>query len=1241
MKSNSKLGISLIAVLMFMLAATTASIVVFRWIAQENFASGARLKSNEAYQASQAGLKAVQSWLANKGADVGALVKFYEDQNPRTPVFLVSETNTGMVDLLAGTSFFSRFFRKQQDFDVYLTGVEVPQAAQQPYKLKFLSVGTARDGSRYSQVGIFNVDGLYTMTVVIPAPITAPDVPAFFGGISSNTQGKFSSAIINGDLNVMGIATEGNLLVTGNMTVQNNTFNRIGCKSAEDNTRVGDMYVVGNTSLGGFTVCGNSYIGGLLTTTTSTLRFLKSLYADGGINSSGFSVGENMTLGNIMNTNSNQITISGNLVMEGAGAIGIAGGSNITVGGHVWSENKLFSDYNNNNPSANAQPAGYNNLTVGGTGKSLFLPSTGLTNCAIITIRGCDNIANRWFQSTTGTNYVHFTSQTTRIDPLPSNKPEGAELLTSMADQITDCEKPDGTIYKCVPDPLEVPQETKDIWLAKSKKLDTLVNIAYDTAQVPKACIRLVKSPRDGTKDNLNSEWASNSNNYNFMRAANECYEALSSNDFKDILYQNGDQGKKFLPLIVKPNNQDPSVALNGNFIFAFEDDMNKDMKLPPTTNNSNVFIYFKEGATGNMPLESSCLGLPSPCKRNYFIFSEKDIKGSTGSATINGAIFLANGSKVTGSLPDAQIEFNANLYRSLVEAGIIGSPDDQNLEAPPVLHTIQDVYHIPATSHLKVKLESQYANEEELGEPINAKPAILVMPRAIYLKPGEASSEDELKNKKLYRVLYLNGATKPAVEATPVCPANAFIDGALDNPCKLTSNSPTCGEDLCSEHPFYIVITGGSSASGDDNSSSSGSNEPSSSSANVSLICSGLGTNAGIEGTAIGAPTLTCVENGASIGAPSGIVAWSPEINWSNPAPGIYPNITATATCGTTTGVVSNSCGDLQIISSTTLECKIEGNNKVAAGMLIPDDRIRLTCSNGATATNTTYAGISWTSPAAGTYDNISVIANCGASTGLTADCDGSLTVVGLECTGLPEAVKSNATISEPTLRCLTSNNYATISDWLGRPNNSWTMPETGAASYSISVKASCDGVNDLEASCGTVTRASISCTGLQSTIQQGETINQPNLLCVPGSLGNATAIAWSGRPSDSWENAAIGTYPISATANCGSISGLSASCGSIRVVDEIRKLNASAVTFGGTETFICENPGIPIKCLWTNACSAATLVIKVNGVNYTLGSYSRCDGNYGSALTNSCPSGSFDIEVPAGNTVKCENNH
>ena len=85
MQSKQKKGISLITVLLFMLVATIAATGIYKWLSSANRASAARLKQSEVYQASQAGVETVRSWISYQGNDAGALIKYYLD-NDKKPV---------------------------------------------------------------------------------------------------------------------------------------------------------------------------------------------------------------------------------------------------------------------------------------------------------------------------------------------------------------------------------------------------------------------------------------------------------------------------------------------------------------------------------------------------------------------------------------------------------------------------------------------------------------------------------------------------------------------------------------------------------------------------------------------------------------------------------------------------------------------------------------------------------------------------------------------------------------------------------------------------------------------------------------------------------------------------------------------------------------------------------------------------------------------------------------------------
>ncbi|MCL2102119.1 MAG: hypothetical protein FWH22_10460, partial [Fibromonadales bacterium] len=282
---TAKSGISLIAVLMFMLAATTASIVVFRMIGSENLASGARLKMSESEAAANSGLEAVQAWLENRAPDAGVLLSdFLSNANlsgGQPKPMLIGNNILGSVGGNRG-----------QNYQVYLIGADAGN--NNIFKLKFLSIGKARDNSQSRQVGIFGVQGLYRLRV--PNQICrGPFDQSFFGVAGELTDGtEFSSAIINSDVSGNMPRITENLIVTGNATFQG------GTTAACSENNQGDLYIAGNLKPNGnLRVCGNAYAGSIEFDSGADGTFEKNLYIEnGGTVEKGFLVNGNLTVNN-------------------------------------------------------------------------------------------------------------------------------------------------------------------------------------------------------------------------------------------------------------------------------------------------------------------------------------------------------------------------------------------------------------------------------------------------------------------------------------------------------------------------------------------------------------------------------------------------------------------------------------------------------------------------------------------------------------------------------------------------------------------------------------------------------------------------------------------------------------------------------------------------------------------------------------------------------------------------------
>ena len=84
----NKAGVSLIAVLLFMLVATIAATATWKWLSSEGKSSASRMLKREAYQSSVAGIENARSWMTFHANDVGAIIKQYLDDPQRKAINL-------------------------------------------------------------------------------------------------------------------------------------------------------------------------------------------------------------------------------------------------------------------------------------------------------------------------------------------------------------------------------------------------------------------------------------------------------------------------------------------------------------------------------------------------------------------------------------------------------------------------------------------------------------------------------------------------------------------------------------------------------------------------------------------------------------------------------------------------------------------------------------------------------------------------------------------------------------------------------------------------------------------------------------------------------------------------------------------------------------------------------------------------------------------------------------------------
>ncbi len=338
-----KAGVSLITVLLFMLVATIAATATYKWITSEGRSSASRMLQREAYQSSVAGLVNARTWMTYHANDVGDLIHQFINGGNK-PI--------NISDRLRPLQ------RQGQSYQVWLMGVNTDSPT---YKVKLVSYGEARGGTRHGVSAIFNVDGLYQVRVPRRTVEEASKISFeynYFGG-STKTAGQFGakSMLVNGNVDGANpIYAQTDIVVTGNVIMSGNSIGADGnvCigKDLDGSNGVfgGNFYVGGNAKNfkfppkseakqgyykgvlgetitdGPFNLTGDVYIGGNLEQVSGSQEFQKSLTINGtwDVNLGGgaasvandLCVGENGVV-NVPYSANNTFTVAGNVWMPG------------------------------------------------------------------------------------------------------------------------------------------------------------------------------------------------------------------------------------------------------------------------------------------------------------------------------------------------------------------------------------------------------------------------------------------------------------------------------------------------------------------------------------------------------------------------------------------------------------------------------------------------------------------------------------------------------------------------------------------------------------------------------------------------------------------------------------------------------------------------------------------------------------------------------------------------------------
>lgn len=756
--NNSKKGLSLITVLLFMLVATLAATGVFKWLSTQNKASASRLMQSEVYQASQAGIETARSWMTYNASDVGALIKQYKDGN-RKPILLDSVLYPLVSD-------------KNQKFSVLLVGADTKSY---PYKLKLISTGTARNGSKYSQVAILSVSGLYQ--VEVPEIKKSIDFNYAFWGASLYYDGSntVSSVVLNGNWDHNPPTTTGDFIVTGNVSLSGNKINVgentcIGGNLTTNNGFLGknDLYVAGTTYAFNGTVEGNAYFDG-------NVNF-------GNTSVDAFTVNGNVTLNGKMITNQNSFNhlINGNLCLGNTGSIEFNGTNNaFKVADSIWI------------PSNNALTGG-TDLTKASQ-QFLGSKTTSTMNISNVTLNNVSAGITRYKHNTSNTYFITKSgSQSTSATGTPSFS--CAESAKNYCDNIWSKKTGCNGLQYVVED-----------------KIITAYNTFKNKVVTTSTCSNL--------KTNF-------SNGDQMVNSLNDCYKDLHDNQ-PDLLYNDF--------LVVKLTSSGLSgfsALLKGKFVFILENDLGQQ-KIPGMTADSYVLMYLLEGARGDMVEPAKCDG---SAVYNYFIYSLKQVKklnNFTSNCPITGTIYLpetypeehpnagtSSCLEKTNLSGTTQLEFNPDLLEALSTANILCPNDGTTCGNPTgtpgsssssITSNGLDAYYIAVAPRLKTSLETQYVNKEIDTEKLTSssydllEPSILVMPRTIYL-PTDARGT----LKQYFSVLNLNGANENINLGSVSCPTGLNASGALN---VSTAGVYTCtyspGNSKYDDSHFYVIVEG------------------------------------------------------------------------------------------------------------------------------------------------------------------------------------------------------------------------------------------------------------------------------------------------------------------------------------------------------------------------------------------------------------------------------------------------
>ena len=813
MIKQNKAGVSLVAVLLFMLVATIAATATYKWLTSEGHSSASRLQKQSAYQNAMAGIENTRAWMTYNANDVGALIKQYKDSGKKIKL-------NGRL---------TPWSNSDQNYDVWLVGVNT--GAAHNFKLKVLSSGKSAGGAVHNEIGIFNVDGLYQ--VQIPAEeVGGATFDKAFDGKTTGITGSdtLQSGIIHGDFTDQNNTPKltGNFVISGDMAFGGHVHGN------------GDMYVRGSiTSKNGGYTFGTDlwrgwtnipdtnvvYVGGDIDCADNQpIRVYGDLYVGGKIKERcSIDVTGNLTIGGAIDRTNNaakNFTIGNNLVFKKNAVFNytttIEYGTGGTAGSGVGDTTYLAGLEGKNKDGARKINLGkkiylYDNVTsyVHCRNRNKNSGAYRPTNCSYCEgfFSKCDDNEkfsiedDRYFSfyNPLWNNIFYERVGNETISDWSKNDPVLRNIKANYWDNIAKMQgygqiiKNDGTI------PQAMLLKDSSAWIAKAKANNA--NCKIDKGFV----FKKIEPPTPGKKSSV--------------QLLNECYkEAVRAHE--DWLYGG------FLPIEWQYNQDgDPKEEkLDGKFVIYASTNVG-NTTLPATTDKSVVMFYFAQGVTkdgGQLKGKHNDRG-KSNWVYNYFFYSNGDI-GEINGFNIKGSIVMSNGTTLKKYQGGNKLEFSSTVLNALVTAGIIKeNPEFTRLVNGTASSTgggegytassggTSDPYFIAASPQLRITLESQYENNEPLpsGEDVlsDVEPSFMVLPRIIYLPKNPYG-----KLIDYFSIVPLNGAVVSAKNVINISDCSDLASySRADGSAELTAGLHTCkytDSNIGQAVPFYVYVS-------------------------------------------------------------------------------------------------------------------------------------------------------------------------------------------------------------------------------------------------------------------------------------------------------------------------------------------------------------------------------------------------------------------------------------------------